>query len=109
MAFKMDITEVYAAESRLHYGNTVEYATRDWKIYPLPYPNGMTYPSNAALNMSMIKQMLTQMDLKNGQDYIFCRQDVSTTPANIHVKFKNSEEGLMAIMRWISSNWYRNL
>ena len=110
MPFEMNITEVYATDSI----NPPRYArdvTAGWKQYRFPYPVDPSKRLNwseASVNLAAMKQMLTAMDLRNGVDYIFCRPGVDADPKDgIHVQFKDEGEGLMAIMRWIASDWYR--
>jgi len=99
----MDIEQVYAAESMYETQHDI---TREWETIRLPYPLNLNkYQANA--NLAMAKSMLTQMDLKNGQDYIFCRNANEDFRTNVYLKFKNSGDGLIAVMRWLASDWYR--
>ena len=106
----MNITEVYAQDS-INPSRYAQDVTTGWKQYRFPYPVDISKRlgwSEAGANLAAMKQMLTQMDLRNGIDYIFCRPGVDADPKDgIHVRFKDEEEGLMATMRWIASDWYR--
>ena len=108
MAFNMDIEQVFASESYLLVlENNVQDPTRDWEEIHLPYPKNLD-KRKSMYNLAMIKAMLTQMELKNGVDYIFCKpnKDIDHR-TNVYLRFRTPGEGLMATMRWLGSDWYR--
>jgi hypothetical protein len=110
MAFKINIVEVYAEESVMSIGHARD-VTAAWKYYRFPYPVDISKRpcwSEASVNLAAMKQMLTDMELRNGIDYIFCSPGADTDPKDgLHIQFKDDGEGLMATMRWMASDWYR--
>ena len=108
MAFKMDIEQVFASESYLiAYENDLQDNTKEWEQIYLPYPAHLD-KRKAMYNLTMIKSMLNQMELKNGMDYIFCRPDKDVDQrTNVYLRFRTPGEGLMATLRWLASDWYR--
>lgn len=104
----MDIEQVFASESYLLVlEHNVQDPTKDWEEIHLPYPPNLD-KRKSMYNLAMIKSMLTQMELKNGVDYIFSRPDKNIDQrTNVYLRFKTPGEGLMATMRWLASDWYR--
>ena len=104
----MDIGQVFASESYLLVmEHNVQDPTKDWEEIHLPYPAHLD-KRKAMYNLAMIKSMLTQMELRNGVDYIFCKPDKNIDQrTNVYLRFRTPGEGLMATMRWLGSDWYR--
>lgn len=81
----------------------------EWKSYHFPTPSMLSEKrSYATQNLGMLKAMMSQSDLINGKDYIFQGPSDRREPLkSTNIGFRDECEGLMMIMRWISSDWYR--
>ena len=80
-----------------------------WKDYHFPTPSMLREKrSYATQNLSMLKAMMSQSDLINGKDYIFQGPSDNREPMkSTRIGFRDECEGLLMIIRWVSSDWYR--
>ena len=109
MPFKIvEPIDLYAAGS-MHDAYQAGNEKAVWKSYNFPTPSELRKNrSYATQNLSMLKVMMAESDLISGRDYVF--QGVTNGRDYMNstsIGFRDDAEGLMMLLRWVSSNWYR--
>ena len=118
MAFKRTIDEViFSSDIPDYFSGPIPDQTTDWTEAEFKIPPRFEETTSFRLNqtrhevLTLLKMMLTQMELRNGKDYIFVTPKQYDKDSSIikTIKFRDSGDALLAIMRWMGSDYYKGI
>lgn len=75
---------------------------REWTEIDLPFPP-QHLTRRSGKNLTMLKSMLSQDNLINGQDYIIMLDPLYR---NFKLRFRDPDHTSWYLMKWVTSNWF---
>jgi hypothetical protein len=88
---------------------SIQHLTENWETIQFPLikhlNNGKWLAKNATL--SNLKKLFSQENLKHYKDYVIVVMPEQIEDRVITVKFREDGQGLICLIKWIGSNYYR--